>query len=227
MHIVNLGQTPMTTFPGSPRVLKGALVSVDPLVPIPNVIIFQYNPDTLTRTLKPRTAGSGAARAEAQLLTGPPEETIKVDVEIDATDQLEQNDGVAGTLGIYPQISALEMLSYPKSALAIANTVLLATGVIEIVPPTAPLTLFIWGPQRILPVLVTDCAITEEAHDTALNPIRAKIGLGLRVLSYSDLSITNPGYYIFLAHQIAKETMSIVGTASDLTAVLGTSVRLV
>ena len=97
----------MTLFAGSPRVRKGGLVSVDPLVPIPNVIIFQYNPDTLTRTLKPRTAGSGAARAEAQLLTGPPEETIKVDVEIDATDQLEQNDGVAGTLGIYPQISAL------------------------------------------------------------------------------------------------------------------------
>jgi hypothetical protein len=217
----------MTSFPGSPRVLKGALVSVDPLVPVPNVIIFQYNPDTLTRTLKPRTAGSGAARAEAQLLTGPPEETIKVDVEIDATDQLEQNDGVAGALGIYPQISALEMLSYPKSALAIANTALLATGVIEIAPPSAPLTLFIWGPQRILPVLVTDCAITEEAHDPALNPIRAKIGLGLRVLSYSDLSITNPGYYIFLAHQIVKETMSVVGMASDLTAVIGTNVRLV
>ena len=50
----------MTTFPGSPRVLKGALVSVDPLVPIPNVIVFQYNPDTLTRTLKPRSAGGGA-----------------------------------------------------------------------------------------------------------------------------------------------------------------------
>src|SRR6516162_7911677 len=111
-------QIEMTTFPGSPRVLKGALVSVDPLVPIPNVIIFQYNPDTLTRTLKPRSAGGGAARAEAQLLTGPPEETIKVDVEIDAADQLEQNDGIASTLGIYPQLSALEMLSYPKSSLA-------------------------------------------------------------------------------------------------------------
>jgi hypothetical protein len=217
----------MTTFPGSPRVLKGAIVSIDPLTPIPNVIVFQYNPDTLTRTLKPRSAGGGAARAEAQLLTGPPEETIKVDIEIDATDQLEQNNAVASTVGIYPQISALEMLSYPKSALAIANTVLMATGVIEIAPPSAPLTLFIWGPQRILPVLVTDCAITEDAHDTALNPIRAKVGLGLRVLSYNDLSITNPGYYIFLAHQIIKETMSVVSTATDLTAVLGSNVRLI
>ena len=217
----------MTTFPGSPRVLKGALVSIDPLATVPNVIIFQYNPDTLTRTLKPRTAGAGAARAEAQMLTGPPEETIKVEVEIDATDQLAQNQGVAAALGIYPQISALEMLNYPASAQTVANTVLLAAGVIEITPPSAPLTLFIWGPQRILPVLVTDCAITEDAHDQSLNPLRAKVGLELRVLSTNDLSITNPGYYVFLAHQIVKETMSKVGMISDLTAVVGSDVRLV
>jgi len=216
----------MTTFPGSPRVLKGALVSIDPLSPVPGVIVFQYNPDTLTRTLKPRAPGGDAARSEAQRLTGPPEETIKVDIEIDAADQLETGDGVAGRVGVYPQISALEMLTYPKSAVVIANTVLLATGVIEIVPADGPLTLFIWGAQRILPVRVTDCAITEEAHDPALNPIRAKAALGLRVLSYNDLSITNPGYYIFLAHQIVKETMSLVNLASDLSSVIGGNVRL-
>lgn len=216
----------MTTFPGSPRVLKGALVSIDPMTSIPGVIVFQYNPDTLTRTLKPRAAGGDGARAEAQRLTGPPEETIKVDIEIDATDQLDAGDILAGTVGIYPQLSALEMLSYPKSALVIANTALLATGVIEIVPSDAPLTLFIWGAQRILPVRVTDCSITEEAYDPALNPIRAKVGLGLRVLSYNDLSITNPGYYVFLAHQIVKETMSIVNLGNDLAAIMGTNVRL-
>jgi hypothetical protein len=216
----------MTTFPGSPRVLKGALVSVDPLSPIPGVIIFQYNPDTLTRTLKPRAPGGDGARAEAQRLTGPPEETIKVDIEIDAADQLETGEILASTVGIYPQLSALEMLSYPKSALVIANTALLATGVIEIIPTDAPLTLFIWGAQRILPVRVTDYAITEEAYDTALNPIRAKVGLGLRVLSYNDLSITNPGYYVFLAHQIVKETMSVLNLGNDLAAIMGSDVRL-
>ncbi|MBI1868066.1 MAG: hypothetical protein HYS06_07215 [Methylocystis sp.] len=216
----------MTTFPGSPRVLKGALVSIDPLNPVPSVIVFQYNPDTLTRTLKPRAPGGDGARSEAQRLTGPPEETIKVDIEIDAADQLEAGDGVAGGVGVYPQISALEMLTYPKSAVVIANTILLATGVIEIVPADGPLTLFIWGAQRILPVRVTDCAITEEAYDPALNPIRAKAALGLRVLSYNDLSITNPGYYIFLAHQIVKETMSRVNLASDLSSVIGGNVRL-
>jgi hypothetical protein len=216
----------MTTFPNSPRVLKGALVGVNPSNPIPSVIVFQYNPDTLTRTIKPRAPGGDGARSEALRLTGPPEETIKVDVDIDATDQLEKNDGTAASVGIYPQLSALEMLAYPPSAIVIANTVLLAAGTIEIIPPDAPLTLFIWGAKRILPVRITDFSITEEAHDQALNPIRAKIGLGLRVLSYNDLSITDPGYYIFMAHQIVKETLGNAGVTSDLTAVAGSNVKL-
>jgi hypothetical protein len=216
----------MTTFPGSPRVLKGALVSIDKVKPIPNVIIFQYNPESLTRTLKPRAAGGDGARAEAQRLTGPPEETIKVDIEIDAADQLEASQPITAALGIHPQLSALEMLTYPRSEQVIANTALLAGGVIEVIPPDAPLTLFIWGAQRILPVRVTDCSITEDAYDPRLNPIRAKVGLGLRVLSYNDLSISNLGYYIFLAHQILKETMSTINIASDLTAVVGSNSRI-
>ena len=216
----------MTSSPLSPRILKGALVSVSATSPIPSVIVFQYNPDTLTRSIKPRAPGGDGARSEAMRLTGPPEETIKVDVEIDAVDQLEKSDGIATNLGIYPQLSALEMLTYPSSATIIANTVLLAAGTIEIVPADAPLTLFIWGAKRILPVRISDFSITEEAHDQALNPIRAKIGLGLRVLGYNDLSITNPGYYIFMAHQVVKETLSVVGTISDLTAVAGGNVRL-
>lgn len=216
----------MTTFQNSPRVLKGAIVGIDPTIPIPSIIVFQYNPDTLTRTLKPRGPGGEGARSEAQRLTGPPEETIKVDVEIDATDQLERGDPLATSLGIYPQLSAIEMLVYPKSTLVIANTGLLAAGVIEIVPPTAPLTLFIWGAKRILPVRITEFSITEEAHDTALNPIRARIGLGLRVLGYNDLSLTNPGYHVFLAHQVTKEALSVVGTVANLAAVAGSGVRL-
>jgi hypothetical protein len=216
----------MTTFPSSPRVLKGALIGIDTNIPNPSVILFQYNPDTLTRTLKPRAPGGEGARSEAQRLTGAPEETIKVDIDIDATDQLEKGDGIATSLGIYPQLSALEMLVYPKSALVIANTVLLAGGVIEIVPPTAPLTLFIWGAKRILPVRLNEFSITEEAHDPSLNPIRAKVSLGLRVLSYNDLSLTSPAYYMFLAHQVVKETLGIVGTVSNLAAVAGSNIRL-
>jgi hypothetical protein len=216
----------MTTFPGSPRLLKGALVGIAPLNPLASVIVFQYNPDTLTRSLTARTSGGDGARGEALRLTGPPEESIRVEIEIDATDQLERGGGTAAALGIYPQLSALEMLLYPKSALVIANTVLLATGTIEVVPPAAPLTLFVWGVKRILPVRITDFTITEEAHDPALNPIRAKVGLGLRVLSYNDLSLTNPGYHLFLAHQVIKETMAVAGSVGNLAAVAGGDVKL-
>jgi hypothetical protein len=208
-------------------VLKGALVAFDPVFPVPSVIVFQYNPDTLTRTLKPRAPGGEGARSEALRLTGAPEETIKVDVSIDAVDQLEKGDGVATALGIHPQLAALEMLVYPKSSLVIANTVLLAAGTIEIVPPTAPLTLFIWGIKRILPVRITEFSITEEAYDPALNPIRAKAGLGLRVLSYNDLSLTEPAYYMFLAHQVVKEAMGVVGSVGSLAAVAGGDLRLI
>ena len=209
--------------PGSPRTLRGALVSIDPVIPIPKLVVFQYNPDSLTRSITARTPKDAGTRMAATRLTGAPQETIKMDVEIDATDQLEKSDALTMKLGIYPQLSTLEMLVYPSSIEVIANTVLMATGVIELLPPPSPLTLLIWGIKRIVPVRLTEFTITEEAHDTALNPIRARVGLGLTVLSYSDLSITNPGYYIFLAHQVVKESMAVINTVSDLSAVAGVS----
>src|SRR5260221_8893790 len=171
----------MTTFPGSPKVQKGALIGIDPANPLASVVVFQYNPDTLTRSLTPQTSGgepTSSGRAEALRLKGPPVETINLDVEIDAVDQLEKGDSLAGTLGIYPALSALEMLLYPKSALVIANEILAAIGIIEIIPPEAPLTLLVWNVKRILPVRLTTFSITEEAFDPALNPIRAKVSLG-------------------------------------------------
>ena len=217
------------TLPDTPRVLRGALVGFDPLDPLASVILFQYNPDSLQRTLQPQTAGGGGEtsdRGETLRLKGPPVETIKVDIEIDATDQLAAGDGTAESMGIYPQLSALEMLVYPKSALVIANTVLMAVGTIEVIPPMAPLTIFVWGPKRALPVKLTEFTITEEAHDPALNPIRAKVSLGLRVLSYSDLDLTNPGYGLFLAHQVAKEAMAVIGSTNNLGDVVGGDVKL-
>ncbi len=217
----------MTTFPGSPRLQKGAIVGIDPLNPVASVIVFQYNPDTLTRTLQAQTTGGqGGDRSEALRLKGAPTEDIKLDVEIDATDQLEKGEPPATSMGIYPQLSALEMLIYPKSALVIANTVLLAAGTIEVIPPESTLTLFIWGPRRVLPVRLTQFSITEEAHDINLNPIRAKVSLGLRVLSYNDLPITHPGYALFLAHQVVKEAMAVVGSVSNLGAVAGANINL-
>ena len=215
----------MTGFSNAPKLIKGAIVGVDLFNPLASVIIFQYNPDSLTRTLQPQSMTGEGDRSEVTRLKGAPIETIKLDIEIDATDQLEQGDSQATRLGIYPQLSALEMLLYPRSALVIANTILLAVGTIEVLPPTSPFTLFIWGAKRVLPVRITDFSIMEEAYDVNLNPMRAKASLGLRVLSYSDLSITNPGYHLFLAHQIVKETMATVGSTSNINSVSGARIN--
>jgi hypothetical protein len=214
----------MTTFPNSPKLTKGAIVGIDPLNPLASVIIFQYNPKQLSRSLQARAAGVEGARSEVLRLEGPPEETITIsELEIDATDQLERSDAIAKTMGIYPQLSALEMLLYPKSALVIANTVLLAAGTIEVIPPEAPLTLFIWGIKRVLPVQITSFSITEEEYDTGLNPIRATVNLSMRVLTYNDFPVTHPAYYLFLAHQVVKETMAVIGSVGNIAAVASTA----
>jgi hypothetical protein len=210
----------MTTFPGSPRLVKGAIIGVDPFNPLASVIVFQYNPETLTRKVQAQVAGDGTGgRSEALRLAGAPVETITLSVEVDATDQLERPDPTAVAMGIHPQLAALEMLLYPKTALVIANALLAALGTIELIPPEAPLTLFVWGPRRILPVRLTDFSITEESYDVNLNPILAKVALSLRVLSYSDLPPTNPGYALFLAHQVIKETMATIGSIGNLAAI--------
>ena len=210
----------MSAFPNSPRLLKAAIVGIDLFNPLASIIVLQYNPESLTRTIQPQTIGNEeGARTDVLRLTGAPIETIRLDAELDATDQLEQSDPIATTLGIYPQLSALEMLVYPKSIKVIIDTALMAVGTTEIVPPMAPFTVLIWGIKRVVPVRVADFSITEEAHDVNLNPIRAKVSLGFRVLSYNDFSVTHPGYYLFLAHQVVKETMALINTANEAAAV--------
>jgi hypothetical protein len=214
----------MTSFPGSPRLLKGAIVGLDPLSPLTSVIVFQYNPETITRRLEARSSGGGdnGDRSEAFRLTGPPKETITLSgIEIDATDQLEQGNPIALVSGVYSSLAALEMLLYPQSAKVLTNFALAQAGSIEIIPPEAPLTLFVWGLARVLPVRLTGFSITEEGFDALLNPIRAKVDLTLQVLSYVDLKLDTPGHTIFMAHQIAKEVLAkanVISSALNLTA---------
>jgi len=216
----------MTTFPGSPRLLKGALVTLALPNPIPTVIPFQYNPETLSRSLEIQAGGGEGDRSEVLRLKGAPVESIKLDVELDATDRLAEGDESAVNLGIHPQLAAMELLAYPQTGVVIANTILMALGTIEIIPPDAPFTLFIWGSKRVLPVRLSELSITEEAYDVNLNPIRAKVSLGLRVLTYNDLPLAHPGYGLFLAHQVVKEALAIVARANNLDAVLGGNARL-
>ncbi len=206
----------MPASPISPRLIKGAIVGFDIANPLASIAIFQYNPDTLTRTLQAQTSGGESGnRSEPQRLKGPPTESIRLDVEIDATDQLETGNGLTTAVGIYPQLAALEMLLYPKMLSVITNTTLLAAGTIEVVPVEAPFTLFIWGPQRVVPVRLTEFSITEEAHDALLNPIRAKVSLGLRILNYNDFPVSHPGFAMFMVHQGVKEVMAVIGNVGN------------
>lgn len=202
----------MITFPNSPRLLKGGLVLLDPESgSVQSVIALQYNPDTLSRSFQIKGIGAESGdRSEALRLKGPPVETFKVEAEIDATDQLEfpdQNPDAA-SLGIQPQLAALELLIYPTSAELQSNYTLAQAGTLEIAPMQSPLTLFVWSKTRVVPVRVTEFSITEEAFDPALNPIRAKVSLGLRVLSVDDLGFDHKGAHIYLAYQQQKEQLA-------------------
>lgn len=198
-----------TTYPGSPRFQKGLLASVSPFTLGVNAVVFQYNPATLSRSLEPQVTGEGGNRAEAFRLHRAPIETITLELELDAADPLEARESAAVEMGLHPQIAALELMIAPETTRVILNTVLMAAGTLEVIPPPAPLTLFAWGTRRVVPVLIQSLSVTEENFDVHLNPIRAKVSLGLRVLTYDDLPLLHPGYGIYLANQVLRETMAL------------------
>ena len=205
----------MSTFPNSPKLLKGGIVLVDPdTVAVRRIISLQYNPDTLTRSLQIQgvstDGGAGGDRSEILRLKGPPVETIKLDAEIDATDQLEfpdQNPN-AVEVGIQTQLAALEAIVYPTSQQLQSNNALEKSGTLEIIPMQSALTLFIWSKNRIIPVRLTDFSITEEAFDPNLNPIRAKVSLGMRVLSVNNVGFNVKAGSLYMIYQQQKERLA-------------------
>lgn len=195
----------------SPRLVKGGLVQVDPsTAAVRTVIALQYNPDTLTRTVKVQAAGEDGDRSQALRLRGAGIETIQLEAELDATDALADPDANAEVveLGIHPQLAALEAMVHPRADDLQANDALADSGVLEILPLEAPLTLFVWSRQRVVPVRVTDLTVTEDAFDVNLNPIRATVALGLRVLSVDDLGFDHRGGTLFMAHLRTKEALA-------------------
>jgi hypothetical protein len=199
----------MTTFPNSPKLIKGGIVVIDAgSARVMRIISLQYNADTLTRTLQVQEAGGEVSnRVEPLRFKGPAVETFKLDADIDATDQLEfpaQNPN-AVQFGIQPQLALLESLVQPSAAQLIARNNEANSGTLEIAPMLAPLPIFVWGKSRIVPVKITEFSITEEAFDVGLNPIRAKVSLGLRVMSVDDLGFGSKGGSLFMAYLQAKE----------------------
>ena len=200
----------MSSFPGSPRIVKGGIVVLEPKTgAVLRVIPLQYNPDTLTRSFQIKGVGAESGdRIEAFRLKGPPVETIKVEAEIDATDQLETADSDITKMGLHAMLAALEILVYPSSTTLQDNNAVAASGNLEIVAAEAALTVFVFGPKRIAPVRITELSITEEAFDTALNPIRAKISLGMRVLTIDDVGFSEKSGGLFMSYLKAKEQLA-------------------
>src|SRR5215831_8684938 len=202
----------MSSFPNSPRLVKGGIVTMDPdTTALQSVIALQYNPDTLTRTLQIQAVqgAQDGTRVDALRLRGPAVETIKLDAELDATDQLEFPDRNPNTVqfGLQPQLAQLEMLVNPTVETLMADDAMANAGTLEIIPLEQPLTLFVWSKSRVVPVRLTDFSITEEAFDPNLNPIRAKVSLGLRVLNVDHLGFDHPGGQIFMTYLSNQEQL--------------------
>ncbi len=214
----------MTTFPNSPRILKGGLVLIDPeSARVLRIISLQYNPDSLSRSLQVQTTnvgGEGGNRSEPMRFKGPAVETIKLEAEIDAADQLEFPDQHRTTVenGIQPQLAVLEALAHPTSAQLRRVDRQASSGTLEIAPMEAPLMLFVWSKSRIVPVRLSDFSITEEAFDPSLNPLRAKVSLGLRVLSVDDLGFSHVGSGLFLGYLQTKERLAGLARAGSFSA---------
>jgi hypothetical protein len=197
----------------SPKILKGGIVLLDPVTnQVLRIIALQYNPETLTRSLQIQggSGGEGGDRSEALRLKGSPAETLKLEAELDATDQLEfpeQHQNVVES-GLHTQLAALEAIVYPHSRQLLANNERASSGMLEIIPMEAPLSLFIWSQNRILPVRLTEFSITEEAFDINLNPIRAKVSIGMRVLNINDLGFNHRGGSLFMTYLQQKEQLA-------------------
>jgi hypothetical protein len=210
----------MSSFPGSPRVLMGGIVLLDPeSTAVQRVIVLQYNPETLTRSLQPQAIGAESGdRLEVLRLKGAPIETIKLDAELDASDQLEhpEQNPTAVQLGLHPQLAALETIVYPLSRDVQTNLDLAMVGTIEIAPTEASLVVFVFSRNRVVPVRLTEFSITEEQFDTNLNPIRAKVSLGLRVLNVNDFGVGDPGTSLFMAYHRQREQLAALVQTSSL-----------
>lgn len=207
----------MSSFPNSPRLVKGGIVTMDPdTSALRSVIALQYNPDSLSRTLQIQAVqgAQDGTRVDALRLRGPAVETIKVDAELDATDQLEfpQQNPNAVQFGLQPQLAQLEMLVNPTVETLFSDDAMANAGQLEIIPLQQPLTLFVWSKSRVVPVRITDFSITEEAFDPNLNPIRAKVSLGLRVLNIDDLGFSHPGGHIFMTYLSNKQQLAAKAT---------------
>lgn len=168
-------------------VTKGALISFAGgfIGPIPDIIVFQYNPGELSRTLSQKRVaacgGGDPSQAEPFRIDGPPSETITLKAEFNGDDMAMDGNPIAPLVGVRPALGALEMLLYAKGEQALSS-ILRSPGSLTTPPDELPLVIFAWGPGRVLPVRLTGLTVREQEFDRLLNPIRAEVDLSLEVL---------------------------------------------
>jgi len=204
----NFASNPPPPYPRNIPLLKGALIAIDDSGGSRTTVPFQYNPETLRRSLRPNEVGTAEGdRSTAVRFTGAAVEMVSLEAHLEAVDQRTVSSLAAG-YGIHPQLAALELFLYPSTAEVKRYESTLSSGSIDVVPPLAPRVLFVWGPHRVVPVRLSSMAVTEEFFDTNLNPVAATVALEMRVLTYSDVFSDNPDYSLFLSHQKNLETMA-------------------
>jgi hypothetical protein len=201
----------MTGFPRSPKLTRAGLVLIDPEGgQVMRIITLQYAAETLQRSFDIQAISDEPDRSQPLRLTGPAVETMTLEAELDATDQLEfpRDNPAAVEAGVFPALAALETLIHPTTAQLERQKEQGAAGTLQITPAETPLALFVWSANRIAPVRVSSLSITEESFDATLNPIRAKVSLTLRVLSVDDLGFNHRGSGLFMAYLRAKEGLA-------------------
>jgi hypothetical protein len=172
-------------------------------------LAFQYNPETLRRTLQPNVVGgTEGSRSQALRFAGAANETITLDCRFSAVDDVTPGTGVVRGDGIAPQLAALALLTYPKTRTVSTAQKELDKGSVEVLPAIAERLLFVWGGTRVLPVELTSATIVEELYDRNLVPILATVTLTLRAVTYSDVDETNKAFPEFISYQQNLEELA-------------------
>jgi hypothetical protein len=175
------------------------------------MVVFQYNPEMLSRTIAPQyISADKGGRPDKVRFKSAAVEQITAQIEIDGTDLLSQGDSQTLAKGIHPQLATLMLLAYPSTQYV--NSVasqLKSAGTLKIIPAAAPLTLFVWGALRVVPVRIDSIDIAEQAYDPLLNPIRATVSLKMTVLTYSDFPVDDPAFTASVAYQQVLEGLAL------------------
>lgn len=206
--------------------LRGALIEygTDLIGPIPNVVIFQFNPESLSRALQVPARPTGATQRETTQAGEKTFEKITFKAQFSAANMLDEDKALARLFGIGPQLAALEKMVLPSSKIAgaigamidkIAGAVAGPTQVAQAIPrETYPRILFIWGPTRVLPVTIDSMTIAEQEYDFLLNPMRAEVDITLSVIAIDQCSDDALAKGALTYSTIAKEAMAIANLAN-------------